>query len=482
VGLSSRIEGFSATEFCANLEWGRVRRLVVLEEINMKIRLCLFAAVLCSFVLASAGAAQPPQVAGDPSIGIVSGFNMLPSPPNVPKVGDIIESTWATFVCDPGCDPTQPDADPKVGNRTVNPSAYGPPVGISIAWERCSSTATSSCRVVLGRSFDRSASRYTVTDADVGFMIRSAIYATNLDCGYPRSYDNHQECRYEMRGVYSKLTARVVAPTVPVLPTVAVGPAAIPDGTVGQPYSATLTATSGTGPSFDVSAGTLPAGITLSAAGVLSGTPTAGGNYAFTVRATATGAQAGTRNFTLRIGLVLQAATLPAGTTGAAYTTQLTPPAGATAPVTWKFVSGKIAAGLSFDPNGTVSGRPTEAGVFIFGAEATDAKGGRGAANFTLTVNFPTLTLAASRLPDARQGVRYRFQVAPEGGTLPYAFAFVSGKLPKGVNFGPKGLVWGKPLVSGVFKWQAMVKDAFGAQQQFQLELRIKLPLKKKRR
>ena len=150
--------------------------------------------------------------------------------------------------------------------------------------------------------------------------------------------------------------------------------------------------------------------------------------------------------------------------------------------MTWKFVSGKIAAGLTFGGNGTVSGRPVEAGTFTFGAEATDAKGGRGSATFTLTVNYPTLTLASTTLPDAKQGVRYRFQVAPAGGTLPYAFTLVSGKVPKGLNFGPKGLVWGKPLVSGRFRWTTMVKDAFGAQQQFTLQVTIKLPAKKKHR
>jgi len=50
------------------------------------------------------------------------------------------------------------------------------------------------------------------------------------------------------------------------------------NGTVGTPYSATLSATGGYGAgtyTFSVTAGTLPSGIKLSTAGVLSGTPTA---------------------------------------------------------------------------------------------------------------------------------------------------------------------------------------------------------------
>ncbi len=442
----------------------------------MKIRLALLAAVSLSLLAVPIGSAVPPVVMGDAGLGIVSGNNLLQVPPNQPKVGDTIESTWATFACDPGCDPNQPDADPAVGVKEIHPSGYGPPVGISMAWERCSSTATSSCRVVKARSYDRSANRYEVTDADVGSMIRSAVYATNLDCGYPRSYDQHQDCRYEMRGVYSKLTGRIAAQAA-----VTIGPATLPEGSVGQPYVFSLTATTGTDPSFSLASGSLPPGMALSPSGALSGTPTLGGAYTFTVRATATGAAAGQRTYTLQITLPLASATLPAGTIGAQYNAQLAAPGGSTAPVTWKFISGKLAAGLAFGPGGTVSGRVTEVGTFSFVAEATDAKGGRGSATYTLTIGYPTLTLATSRLPDARQGVRFRFQVTPEGGTLPYAFTLVSGKLPKGVNFGPKGLVWGKPQVSGVFRWQAGVKDAFGAQQTFTLELRIKNAIKRRR-
>jgi hypothetical protein len=105
----------------------------------------------------------------------------------------------------------------------------------------------------------------------------------------------------------------------------------------------------------------------------------------------------------------------------------------------------------------------------------------RGSATFTLTVGYP-LRLASTTLPDARQGARFRFQVTPKGGTLPYTFTLVSGKLPKGINFGPKGLVSGKPLVSGRFRWTTSVKDAFGAQQQFTLQLTIKRAVQTKHR
>jgi hypothetical protein len=62
--------------------------------------------------------------------------------------------------------------------------------------------------------------------------------------------------------------------------------ASLPAGAVGVPYSQTLQAISGTRPyTWSVSAGALPAGLTLSPAGVLRGTPTTAGTSNFTVTA-----------------------------------------------------------------------------------------------------------------------------------------------------------------------------------------------------
>ena len=72
----------------------------------------------------------------------------------------------------------------------------------------------------------------------------------------------------------------VAAPVAP-----AITSAAPPGGIVGTAYSSTYTAT-GTAPiTYSVTAGTLPGGLTLTGAGVLSGTPTTAGTFAGTVTA-----------------------------------------------------------------------------------------------------------------------------------------------------------------------------------------------------
>src|SRR3546814_13669416 len=68
--------------------------------------------------------------------------------------------------------------------------------------------------------------------------------------------------------------------------TITLSPAALRDGAVGTAYAQTLSASGGTAPyTFSVTAGSLPAGLSLASDGTLSGTPTASGASAFTVEA-----------------------------------------------------------------------------------------------------------------------------------------------------------------------------------------------------
>lgn len=60
-----------------------------------------------------------------------------------------------------------------------------------------------------------------------------------------------------------------------------------PSGGVGVPYSHTFAAAAGTPPyAYAITGGALPTGLTLSAAGAISGTPTAAGTFTFTIQAT----------------------------------------------------------------------------------------------------------------------------------------------------------------------------------------------------
>ncbi len=79
-------------------------------------------------------------------------------------------------------------------------------------------------------------------------------------------------------------------------------PPTLPNGSLGTPYNQTITATGGTAPyTFAVTAGTLPNGLTLSTSGVLSGTPTVGGTFNFTITATDSNTNTGSRDYSIQI-------------------------------------------------------------------------------------------------------------------------------------------------------------------------------------
>ncbi|PHV25239.1 autotransporter outer membrane beta-barrel domain-containing protein, partial [Janthinobacterium sp. BJB426] len=169
---------------------------------------------------------------------------------------------------------------------------------------------------------------------------------------------------------------------VTITSAIVLSPATLPNATVALTYpTTTMTATGGAAPyTYAISAGTLPAGMSLSAGGVLSGTPTAGGTFNFTVRATDSLAINGTRPYTLTVSaptITIAPTTLPAMTVGLAYSQAITG-GGGTAAYSYAVTAGSVPAGLSLAANGTLSGTPTVAGAYSFTVTATDSSAGSG--------------------------------------------------------------------------------------------------------
>jgi uncharacterized protein (TIGR03437 family) len=85
-------------------------------------------------------------------------------------------------------------------------------------------------------------------------------------------------------------------------PAINLSPTTLRDGSTGAPYSETLTANGGVGTyRFSLSAGALPAGLSLSTAGVLSGTPTQSGTFNLTITAQDANNCPGVRAYTLLV-------------------------------------------------------------------------------------------------------------------------------------------------------------------------------------
>ncbi|CAB5690482.1 IPTL-CTERM protein sorting domain [Delftia tsuruhatensis] len=180
---------------------------------------------------------------------------------------------------------------------------------------------------------------------------------------------------------------------------------------VGVSFSETLSASGGATPYTFATAGgsTLPAGLSLSSAGVISGTPTAAGPFSFTVQATDNSSISGQRTYSGSVAaatvvLTPAASTLPTARLNTAYAGQTFTASGGTAPYTYAS-SGTLPTGMTFNAStGVLSGTPTAAGSFTFTITATDSSTGTGApftsgsTSYTLVVNSTNADLGALAL------------------------------------------------------------------------------------
>ena len=222
--------------------------------------------------------------------------------------------------------------------------------------------------------------------------------------------------------------------------TITLSPATLPDGTLGGTYNNTITASGGVGPyTFAVTSGTVPTGLTLNSDGTWSGTTDANGTFNFTVTATdsngCTGSQAYTVNVTCPF-MIFSPASLPDGTQGVAYSQTVTATNGV-APIVYSLSAGALPAGLTLNPStGQISGTPTTLGTSTFTIGAVDANGCTGAQTYSITINFPCVTLVFSpaTLPDGTVGVAYSQTVTATNGSAPITYSVSSGALPAGLS------------------------------------------------
>lgn len=166
----------------------------------------------------------------------------------------------------------------------------------------------------------------------------------------------------------------------------------LPGATAETAYSQTITASGGATPyTFSLVSGSLPAGVTFSSSGVLSGTPLASGTFNFTLRVTDAATQTADTAYQLTVAaptIALAPATLPGGQVAQAYAQTLSA-SGGVAPYTFAVTTGALPAGLTLSAAGTLAGTPTAAGSFNITVTATDQHGFQGSQAYTLGINQP---------------------------------------------------------------------------------------------
>jgi hypothetical protein len=214
---------------------------------------------------------------------------------------------------------------------------------------------------------------------------------------------------------------------------------------------------------WSVISGALPAGVTLSTTGLLSGTPTAEGISTFKVHAV-NGGVSDDETFTIdvkRAVTVAGPATSPKSEVGVAYELKLSVSGGAGGTYTWAAIDGTLPTGVSFDTaDGSISGTPSAAGVYTFTATATDSQGRAGTYAGRIVVAAKLVVTKPVAKP-ARQGKLYRLKLRTTGGVVPLKWKVTKGPLPKGVKLDKAtGVISGKPTKAGRYKITVEVTDS----------------------
>ena len=245
---------------------------------------------------------------------------------------------------------------------------------------------------------------------------------------------------------------------------ITVNPATLPNGTVGVAYSRIVSATGGTGSySFSVSAGSLPAGLSLNAAtGAITGTPTTAATSNFTITATdgigATGSRA--YSVTTNTGVAVNPGTLPNGTVRSRTHKRSVPLAAIVARI--QRLCRQLVGLSSKRRRSAITGTPTTAATSNFTITATDGLGATGSQAYAVTINA-AITVNPATLPNGTVGVAYSQTVSATGGNGSYTFSVSAGSCPTGLSLNAATVQSPEPGSAAASNFTITATDGLGA-------------------
>jgi hypothetical protein len=244
--------------------------------------------------------------------------------------------------------------------------------------------------------------------------------------------------------------------------------ASLPQGTVSQAYSQTITVTAGGVAPYTFVGSSLPPGLAVAQASptsfTVSGTTTIAGSYTFWVQVTDSNGSAETEGFYVNVltptgPLAIDPVSLPDGQYGQSYDETLTL-VNATGAVTWSVASGVLPQGLALDPaTGELSGVCVQSNVFSFTVQAVDSTGATALQTYTVNVGSGSLSISPGSIPDGNQGDFYSESFSTSGVT-PIAWS-LSGSLPSGLSFSD-GSLSGFLGDTGSYSFTLTATDATG--------------------
>ncbi len=251
-------------------------------------------------------------------------------------------------------------------------------------------------------------------------------------------------------------TSQPIVFTVNPPPPLTITTASLPAGATGTAYNQTLQVTGGV-PSYkwSLTGGSLPVGLSLSSAGVISGTPNAVATSNFTVTVTDSEtptAQTAQASLSITVAaaplaVATTSSSLPQGVVNVVYLGATLQASGGIGPYSW---SGTPPAGLSLSSAGVISGTPTTVGATPFTVTVTDSEtptAQTATASLTITVNA-ALAISTTSLPGGSVGSAYSASVSATGGVTPYSWSLSSNPSWLSINKST-GVLSGTPTTAG---------------------------------
>lgn len=256
--------------------------------------------------------------------------------------------------------------------------------------------------------------------------------------------------------------------TLSVTSGITVTTSSLSDAEVAAAYSLSLSATGGAAPySWSLVSGSLPAGMSLSSAGALTGTPTSAGSYTFAVGATDANKLTAQRSFTIKVVSALSIVTsvLPNGTVSTPYSATLSS-SGGSGTITWAIASGSLPSGFQMNSAGTISGQIGNSTSASFTAKATDALGISATRSLSLAIKASGAgapVISTTRIPGAVVSQSYSSFVKASGGTAPITWTIAGDGVSGIVIDSTSGEISGTPSKSGMYRLTIVATDASNA-------------------
>lgn len=217
--------------------------------------------------------------------------------------------------------------------------------------------------------------------------------------------------------------------------------------TKNTPYSITLEAidNSNVTPTFSIASGSLPAGLSLSSFGVISGTPVSSVGSTLTIRATDNNYGYADRVFSIpniSPTWITSSGNLSAFSKNISYSTTLSATDDGT--VAYSIVSGSLPTGLSLNSStGVILGTPSGSTSQTFTIRATDDSGNTADREFTIPNTGPVWSTSGT-LSAYGPSSSYSVQLSAtdDSGVAP-TYSLASGSLPSGLSLSSSGLISG---------------------------------------